>query len=68
MIRIVRKGNDLHRNNEYYQIQVNGKTFTREDGVNRYWSEADALRAAARYLGVVPQEPAKHVSETNGDE
>lgn len=68
MIKIVCKGNNIHRNNEYYQIQVNGKTYTREDGVNRYWSEADALRAAAREFGMVPQERAKHVRENNGDD
>jgi len=67
MIRIVIKGNNLHRNNEYYQIQINNKTFIRGDGVKNYWSEADALRAAAKYLGSVPQEQAKCVNETNGD-
>lgn len=67
MIRIVRKGNNLHRNNEYFQIQVNGKTFKTDDGVTSYWTEADALRAAAQYFGTVPQEQATYVSESDGD-
>lgn len=68
MIRIVRKGNNLHRNSEYYQIQINGKTFYTPEGHCSFWDEAEALRACAKHIGMVPQEKAKHVPRRNGDE
>jgi hypothetical protein len=67
-IRIVDKSNTTHRGNPCYQIQVNGKTHAREDGITSYWSEAEALRACAREFGMIPSESAQHVRKDDGDE
>jgi len=54
-------GHQGPRTENPYRIMINGRVFTTPEGYSMFWTEADALRACAKHLGLVPAKEIKHI-------
>jgi len=44
-----------------FRIMVGGQVYKTPEGYSSFWTEADALRACAKYLGTVPLGDVKQI-------